>query len=437
MRLRDRPNNQRASRASSVGRVQKRRTAAATPKGRTQGGTSRLKGATSTKQQATQFLQRSQSEVEADPNRKTHILRLPKELVSEIASYLPVESAVCFTLTCKEALDILGNSSWEAPAIKKRWFVEPTTHREHRPLFIELLYRDLEGLDFTLCFRCNSIHPPFKPPRTHQETKLTKSCLGQGGVIDYLPHYSLVFEHIQQALKLSEFSVAPKVSGPQIDLLAGNHTTDESLCSYTLLSSARRFDRSLILRHDHIIRSNASDLASPKRGKSAKARNTSLLASTVISLPLRLCPHQTTSLASPPPTRWTSFSSRNSPLLTHAIASAFPADLRGALPHSSVFRDLTPLEQEQVAAADAGEEVVWRCRGCPTKFRAVYKGEAEGGGKGGEVVVTAWHSFGKDEAAASNYWKMFVRREGESLGKGKRNSEFYTLSKSVPDFRVE
>lgn len=385
-------------------------------------GASPKTAASRTKQLLQALLPGLKDDKAADANRSTSFLSLPAELIHEISGSLPLESAICLTLTCKALLGILGTSSWFDASVKKRWYRSEVTGLEHRPLFLHLLASDAADLDF--CERCNTLHPPLKPPRAHRPTKLTKYCFGPDALIDYMPHdslkgYSLVFPHVQQALQASDPPMPSDGLGPSLDQLGGNFTIQCADVAYTLQSSARRIQGNLIIKHEHSLQTLISKRV--------------LRATDVLSLPLRLCPHQTTSTQHPPHSRHTGSSLPNGPVLTHAIVAAFPAALRTGAPRSSAFRRPTPLERDQMAAADAGDDVLWRCRSCPTKFQIHHGSDNEGG----ELVITAWHCFGHDMYSAQKYWRMFVRREGEMLGKTKRNSEFYRLSKSVPDFSFE
>mgnify|MGYP006877426035 CR=1 FL=1 len=81
-------------------------------------------------------------------------------------------------------------------------------------------------------------------------------------------------------------------------------------------------------------------------------------------------------------------------------------------------------------AADAGDEhMLWYCRSCPTKYRVEFQGDS--------LKIVAWHSFGRDLLHASRYWKGFVRRAGKLLGTDKRNDEWWSPARTVPDFKID
>lgn len=359
------------------------------------------------------FLARSQDVIDADPNRQISLFSLPRELLQQIASHLPLISVICLTLTCKEAAEAIGTQSWVEYKKEKRW------------TSIELLARDWgDVLDF--CGRCNAFHPPLPPPRSHRETRLTKWCLGQEAMIDYLPKdashgYNPVAKHIGNAMRESQDFSSKGATGPLIETMSGNFTITKGNLNWSLDSSARRIDGNLVVKHIHTFRTQS---------------RTFLHAKDLLALPIRLCPHQSTTTATPNATiglrNWysngrTKIVEQNGSLLIHAITSAFPST---ALPWQGVdmtsLKPMTSTEQAQVDAANAGEDIYWRCRSCPTKYRVRHAGNA--------FTITSWHSFGRDLYHASKYWSMLVRRTGTTLGREKRNDEWWSQSRTVPDF---
>ena len=362
------------------------------------------------KQSGLVFLVRSRDEVYADPNRQTRLFGLPRELVQQIASDLPLASAICFTLTCKEAVDAIGTQSWELYKKEVRW-------SETRKAFSQLLVRDWGNI-LEFCPECNAMHPPLQPARNHRETKLTKFCFGQYAMIDYLPHddfhgFNPVFSHISEAMTASEEFAAKKSHGPLIDTLLGDFTVEKRNITWRLQSSGQRTDGNLIVKHIHTLQAKAEK---------------SLLAVHLLSLPIRLCPHQSTSTSLPERSRYIKGAELNGPLLTHAITSAFPATAQPSV-SLDALKNPTPSEQEQISSAQAGEDIFWRCRSCPTKYQVHYSANT--------MVITSWHNFGRDAYHASKYWTWFVRRTGTLLGPDKRNDEWWSPSRTVPDFVCE
>jgi hypothetical protein len=364
------------------------------------------------------FLARSQDVINSDPNRQLRLFALPRELLKQIASHLPIISTISLTLTCKEAAEAIGTQLWEHYK-KKR-----LEYRDCIDL-IKLLARDwADVLDY--CERCNTLHPPLPPPRSHRETKLTKWCFGQDATIDYLPKdashgYSPLFVHIASAIEESKDFASKSDVSPLIDTLAGSFTIMKNNLNWSLKSCAQRIDGNLVLKHVHTFQSQTWKSLSPMD---------------LLTLPIRLCPHQSTTTATPEPSHHIRRAQRsdhgklecNGRLLTHAIASAFPASAQQAVDMKSL-KPLTLSEQAQVSAIQAGETVCWRCRSCPTKYHI--QRSANG------FEIRSWHSFGRDLYHASKYWKMFVRRTGTTLGKGKRNDEWWSQSQTVPDFICE
>lgn len=293
--------------------------------------------------------------------------------------------------------------------------------------FIELLARDWgDILDF--CERCDTLHPPLPPARSHRETKLTKWCLGQEAMIDYLPGdathgYNPVFVHIANAMGESQDFASKGAVGPLIDTMSGSFTITKGSLAWSLDSSAQRVDGNLLIKHVQTFRS---------------LTRKSVGVSDLLALPIRLCPHQSTTRTTPKPSLnlrgsyyWSGqpkIVEQNGRLLTHAIASTFPVSAQQAIDMTSL-KPLTSTEQAQVSAAEAGEDIHWRCRACPTKYRVQRLGNA--------IKITSWHSFGRDLYHASKYWRMQVRRTGTSLGRDKRNDEWWSPSRTVADFICE
>jgi hypothetical protein len=275
------------------------------------------------------------------------------------------------------------------------------------------------------------MHPWLPPPRKHKKTAITTYCFGQNACVDYFPRneegygYSFVFQHIASALK----QPPPKkgVSGPPIPNLAGDYIVEYPKFGYRLKSSARRIGDNLALEHVHILQGNPS---------SSRKKPEPLCAKDLLELPIRLCPHQSTGTTGPKEkSRHIKSEEKNSPQLTHAIISAFPPSQRASPDTSSVFAKPSPTELKDMEAADRGEDVVWRCRSCPTKYRVGFSSSTKS--TSDSLTIASWHCFGKDLLHAQKYFKWMVRRDGKLLGKDKRNDEWWSVGRSVPDFRVE
>ncbi|KAJ4296823.1 hypothetical protein N0V90_006871 [Kalmusia sp. IMI 367209] len=283
-----------------------------------------------------QALQEYHKQSDVDPNACTALLRQPREVFDLIASYLQPETLVCLSLSCKLALQYIGSSCWNDPDIR--------SHRLHSRLYLmQCLIRDAPN-GLTFCQYCNTLHPPLQPPRTHRETKLTKICMSQWAVVDFFPQvrdedqkegYSLLHPHIQEVF--DKRGIDPST----ISLLSGNYATSKNPgFDYELASSAAWIKDRLVLQHTHIFR--------PKS-------RTALKVTDILMLPVRICPHISTSTSAPPKSRYLPTRPANSPLLTHAIAAAFPLHQRSGVPKPSTFRDPTPLEKKQLDRADAGD----------------------------------------------------------------------------------
>ncbi|KAE8343177.1 hypothetical protein BDV24DRAFT_172943 [Aspergillus arachidicola] len=353
------------------------------------------------------YLERSPSEAERDLNRQLRLFSLPREIFDTIINHLPPDAEACLTLTCKEALARLGTTSWASFRGRNRRY---SLQYGYCGSLVELLQRDIPGSEY--CPRCETLHPPLRPPRDHRETKWTKLCMGQLASIDYWPQtpsggYSLVWEHILDAFKSQPASLG---LGRPIPLFQGDFTFNKGFMIYRLSSSAQWIDRNLVLTQEHHLRISDS-----------QART--LQATHITSLPFRVCAHLSTTDVSTIRTWRSNKSLTKSSLLTFAIAAAFPPHLRKSLPQ--------PDTSLQLEDAETKSNFIWRCKSCATKYRVRYEGR-----NGGEVVVTAWHCFGKELWKAQQFWTYLVRREGPTLGPAKRNSEYYSVSRSLPDFKI-
>lgn len=222
-----------------------------------------------------------------------------------------------------------------------------------------------------------------------------------------------VLLHIDDAMKTTEDFASKSTSGPAIDALAGDFTITKGSVSWGLASSGRRVDGNLVIKHVHTFQS---------------AGKKPLCATDLLSLPIRLCPHQSTTTELPERSRYIKGSELNGPLLTHMITFAFPG-AAGIRVNTTLFKKPTPSEQVHMSAAEEGDIRLLCCRSCPTKYIVHHASN--------KVTITSWHSFGRDKYHAWKYWVWFVRREGKLLGPDKRNDEWWSPSRTVPDFRCE
>ncbi|CAA9958459.1 hypothetical protein PTMSG1_02017 [Pyrenophora teres f. maculata] len=387
------------------------------------------------KTQSLPLYTRSQTEISADPNRLLPLFCLPREIIQDIAAnHLPLDSAVSLTLTCKEALAIIGTWSW----LQFKKLERLSLFRE---CFVRALARDCASEDeaaLTYCSICNTLHPPLHIPRNHIRTALTPYCFGQDDCVSYFPRmndergYSLVFDHVAEALRQSSEYAKKGCHGPQINLLAGDYTVKypKLELSWQITSKGRRVDGNLIVQHIHTFQTLRD--YNNMRGKK------SLYAADILALPIRLCPHQSTVTTGPrAPSRYIKSEEKNSPQFTHAITTAFPTTKRERVGGTYIlqqrmnnaFSHPTPRELEAMNAANAGDKnILWCCRSCPTKYRIEFSGK--------RLKILAWHSFGRDQLHASKCWKWFVRREGKLLGTSKRNDEWWSPARTVPDFKI-
>jgi hypothetical protein len=352
------------------------------------------------------YLRRYYEQAASNPNEGIRLFRLPLEVIGLISDHLPIESRVCFSLTCKTALQIVGNGCW------RDYGIRGSSHLETRRKLLQYLSRDA---DLVFCEHCSILHPSaLRPPASHRVTKYTKACLGQWGLIDYFPQvksnyddpaYYLIWPHIESVF----------ANPSSLDRLVGSYSAETPKFAYTLASSAAWIEGNLTLQHMHRF--------SPPSG------STTVLLQDILDLELQICPHHSTTTRTPSRSVHTPNRTANGPILTYAVSVAWvPLTQRIAIPTYGNLRPPTPLEKKEIELAHSGEDVVWRCRGCATKFRVTLED--------GNLLITSWHCFGKDLVHAAKYWKWLVRREAYNLGPEKRNNEFWYKRQTVPDFPI-
>jgi hypothetical protein len=358
------------------------------------------------------------------------ILSLANELIQGIAEYLDVESQICLSLSCKTIQYIIGTECRTDHHLRKgRSRLFEVRDEARRATFLRTLARDLAGWKY--CDECAMLHPPPKSPPEWRPIDPIKPCLEEGGFIDYHPQgsegrYIIMREHIQQA---SAQSSGP--TGGFIPMMAALYSIENlpaGIASYDVQFSARRVQGDLILKASHTFMGTDQ-----------------FQVTDILDLPVRICPHLTTSTKTIPynnHSRWNcqnrSFTRNrhNSPLLTFAITGSITT-LKPPLkrerflrifrkfkdPAYTVrkFKDPTYTEQNQMSARRT-ENDFWWCRSCPTKFQVKEMKE-------NDRVVNVWQNFGG--AANDHRWSALVRRDGPGQ---KQNWEFDGRSRNFGDF---
>jgi hypothetical protein len=117
---------------------------------------------------------------------------------------------------------------------------------------------------------------------------------------------------------------------------------DQTKGSWTNL----RYSLILLLKHEHIFRD-----INPR---------SPLCAADIINLPVRLCPHQTTSIERLEPNRYTK-GRLPSGILSYSIATVVPPSLRGGAPKPSTFSDPIPSERNQMDFVVFSVDALWTC----------------------------------------------------------------------------
>ncbi|KAH8159341.1 hypothetical protein CIB48_g8905 [Xylaria polymorpha] len=355
----------------------------------------------------------------ADPSRKCVLTALPYELVQLISTFLPLRSVVCLTLTCKAALSILGNSSWRSSALRSNWYAE-------RSELLKMLSREpvRDGVSLEFCQRCQVLHPSApKPPANYHKPPRALSCRGYGSPMGHLPKsdsgggYMLVFHHIHHVLE-----TVPAESNSAIEYLAGVYQVDFPKVTWTISTSARRVCGNLILRHRHVFRTVRS--------------GSRLRPNRLMHLPVRICPHQSTSTERLPENQYIKTSKPNGPLFLYSICAALHSKGQGSIeiPDATVFRQPTRDEKRMMDLASDGQRdnTIFDCSRCPTKWRIDYDAEANRS----EMAIIVWHCFFNELRMASSVWPGFVRR-ADPIWRDNLNNEYWSKTRGFPDFEID
>ncbi|KZM21669.1 uncharacterized protein EKO05_0000994 [Ascochyta rabiei] len=165
-------------------------------------------------------------------------------------------------------------------------------------------------------------------------------------MIDYPPQddwhgYNPVFVHITDALKTPEEYGSEHSHGPLIDTLSGDFTITKKDLVWRIESNGRHIDGNLIVKLVHTLQSKDKE---------------SFCVSDLLTLPIRLCPHQSTTFDLPERSRYIKGIELNGSLLIHAIKYAFPVAAQTSVNMNSL-KQPSPSEQEQISRAQSGETV--------------------------------------------------------------------------------
>ncbi|KAK7955825.1 uncharacterized protein PG986_005047 [Apiospora aurea] len=389
------------------------------------------------------------------PNQRTFLVKLPPEILKNIAELMPPSTAACLTLTCKLALAVLG-TQWltnyrDLVSGNKR---NHPAAQAHHNVFLKPLCRDLRPSDYEMCVPCASLHSPIKPPTEHRETRLTRFC--QGHYIDYLPRtpdngYNLLLGHVASAFEQKAFDAKFAVSH-----LARKFQAQHGQVQYTLSTSADWISGKLILRHEHQF--------GPFLGPTC-------LDDYLRTYPRRVCPHQSTASA-PAPDGHVNPRACNLPAFKRSIQAGFagPGPFACKVPSSGTVttrpphmppirfmkpRSPTALEREQMKTIclpffgcekcpmtysskcerAPPSSFSFACDKCPTKWR-VAREDKDQWDLDQTYTVTSFHYFGRDFNTASHYFPWFVRRSGTEVSFNEANDEWQSPRSSFADFKA-
>ena len=115
--------------------------------------------------------------------------KLPLEIVLYISTFLPLASAACLALTCRNIKEIVGTRPW----------LDLEKQREEEHLFLSCLEKDTPA--YFHCHFCEKLHRPRYPP-LHPVHEFTESnCTLTNGRLNVATGYHILFEHVQLAMK--------------------------------------------------------------------------------------------------------------------------------------------------------------------------------------------------------------------------------------------
>lgn len=130
----------------------------------------------------------------------TQLELLPAELIHQIESWLPLNSAVSLALCSRKLHNVLGVKS----------LLSLSANKSEQARFLQALDRDLA--ETLYCFACNRLHVLFQRRRTRIGTEerfqwvADGRCWNADGMYNYgtaLTYYAeFKFEHVQMAVKL-------------------------------------------------------------------------------------------------------------------------------------------------------------------------------------------------------------------------------------------
>lgn len=127
------------------------------------------------------------------------LLTLPVEILLSIRDFLPLDSAVCFTISSRHLLGSLGNRPLHS--------LREKGHASEKKRFLVALERDLP--DWQLCHPCLLFHPvsPSSEPKPLYSGDGQTSCVYASGVVDITARLQLRYHQAQLIMNRYRFGL--------------------------------------------------------------------------------------------------------------------------------------------------------------------------------------------------------------------------------------
>lgn len=123
------------------------------------------------------------------------LLTLPVKIVQHIRDILPLSSAVCFTISSRHLLGILGSQTLHS--------LRETGHAWERKCFLVALERDLPG--WQLCYPCSVFHPV--DPSNGPKSLWLNDREQENGIVDFSLRFKVRYQHAQLVMNRYRFGL--------------------------------------------------------------------------------------------------------------------------------------------------------------------------------------------------------------------------------------
>lgn len=136
--------------------------------------------------------------------QRTNLSMLPAEILQNVSDFLPVSSAVSFTLCSRRVLWLLGDQAFRS--------LRSTDQTAEKKLFLTLLEKDLP--DRLLCHHCILFHPVAQDNRPENRWRFNHEpeCDRASGVIHMAVPFKIRYRHAQLLMNHYRFRRAHQIN---------------------------------------------------------------------------------------------------------------------------------------------------------------------------------------------------------------------------------